>query len=172
MKKLLVAAAAVAVMSISTQAVADQFAWTYTDIATSGATESGSGTFTTSSASSPFDITGFTGTADGYTITGISTYAGATNLLYVPATASPGHVDFGGISFLTNGVGGTLSFNIGGSFVNGQYVLNRSDVNPTGFPGVDGSTPINFSVVEVPEPGVLALLGVGILGAALRRRRG
>ncbi len=172
MKKFLVSAAALAVMVVSAPAVADQFAWTYTDIATSGASESGSGTFTTSTASSPFDITGFTGTADGYTITGISTYAGATNLLYVPATADPGHVDFGGISFLTNGAGGTLAFNIGGSFISGQYVLYRSDLNPIGYPGLAGSTPINFSVVEVPEPGVLALLGVGILGAALRRRRG
>jgi hypothetical protein len=137
--------------------------WSYSGAGLSG----GSGTFTTGDVGSPYTVTGISGTAEGFAITGLSLYAGATNLLYFPGTASPGFVDFGGISFTTSG---GPSFNFGGSFNAGEYVLNDSSVNPSGFPGIAGSTPITFAV-SVPEPATLALFGIALAGLGLTRRR-
>jgi hypothetical protein len=107
------------------------------------------------------------GVADGYTITGLSFYAGANNLFYDPATANPGFVDFGGISFTT---ASGPDFNIGGNGIVGQYVLNNSVVNAEGYANVPGSYNIDFTAA-VPEPATLALFGLGMLGVAVSRRK-
>jgi len=137
---------------------------------------SGSGTLTTDGAGgqpNSLIVTNATGTivlGSAYNITGLSPYAGSDNLFYDPSTANPGFVDFGGISFTTDG-GTGHDLNIGGSYVNGQYVLNDESTNPAGYPGVAGSYVINFNAVQVPEPGSLAMLGLGLAAAGLIRRR-
>src|SRR6478609_8971810 len=93
--------AVVAVMSIiSSSAKAGLFNFDYSD----GGTTSGFGQFITNDGPTPYavsDVTGFAtyeGTLD--TITGISSYAGADNLLNFPA--NPAFVSFAGISFSTS----------------------------------------------------------------------
>ena len=106
-----------------------------------------------------------------YTITGMSLYAGADNLLY---SAGEPYVDFGGISFTTQSAGQAgPDFNIGGG---GQiapygYVLNDSFNDPGGAPQNDIG---RLSITDVPEPATwaLMLIGFGGMGLALRSRRG
>ena len=165
LRPLLAGCVAVALTAIAPSASANNiFDWSYTD----GGSNVGNGTFTTSSSGNPFTVLGVTGTADGNTITGLSLYAGADNLLYDPGTANPGYVDFGGISFTTTGD----TYNIGGSYTAGQYVLNDSGLDPSGYPYPQaGSYIISFSVSEVPEPATLGLLGLGLAGVGFMRRR-
>jgi len=111
------------------------------------------------------------GTTD-FTITGLTGYAGADNLLYYPAVTPGGaggpingFVSFGGISFTTTG----SSFNLGGGGtpVGSPFfaVLNESTLNPSGFPidvGQIGSYDISLSITPAPAPNV----GEGLLGFA------
>src|ERR1700704_1193710 len=60
---------------------------------------SGSGEFITGSTGSPYTVTGVSGVANSFAITGLSHYASADNLLYGPASH---YVDFSGISFSTS----------------------------------------------------------------------
>ena len=59
----------------------------------------GSGEFITGSTGSPYTVTGATGQANGFAITGTSSYVSADNLLYKPGSH---YVDFSGISFSTS----------------------------------------------------------------------
>jgi len=160
----------------TTASVAAVFDFTYTN----GSDTFGSGQFFTSDASSPFTITNVTGTETylgvSGTITGISSYAGADNLLYFPG--SPTLVDFAGISFtasvpvsLSTPLG-TDAFGIG--FTGSVYGITQQSSNPSG--ECCGVNPITFEVAAaVPGP----IVGAGLPGLvmafggliALRRRR-
>jgi hypothetical protein len=169
--------AAILVVSTMALAVAGAVHADIYDFSFTGAGVSGSGDFVTATGASPWTVTSATGTifdsnvaAGPFTITGLSSYAGADNLLY----ASQPYVDFGGISVTTD-TGGDFNFGLGGGGAYG-LVLNDSVNNSGGYPngGTDnaGSTDISWTVTRVPEPATWALMIMGFagLGAALRRR--
>jgi hypothetical protein len=147
-------------------AKAEVFDFSYSDLLPVPTTF-GSGTFTTGSISSPFLITGVTGTETYLgapdTITGTSDYAGADNLLVFPA--NPNFVDFAGISFSTTGD----QFGIG--WTGSAYGIAQFSTNPAG--SCCGVTPIEFTVTAVPEPSTWAMLVLGFAGigfVAYRRK--
>ena len=146
-----------AVLALSVQGAYASVVWNFSY--TGGAT--GSGQFFTGDAGSPYLVTAVTGTANGAAITGVSSYAGADNLLFSPAT--PDFVDFAGISFST--VGG-LDWNL---FYDGSNFALRSDENPVGYP--DGLHAINLTVTQVPEPATLGLMGIALVGLGVARRK-
>ena len=161
MRKSILLGAAVAALALAGVVQAGTYTFSY--VQTGGAAESGSGTFVTGPAGSPFTILSVNGTANGDTITGLSTYAGADNLLYVPAP----NADFSGISFSTATLGNFNIYDQGDS--SPLYLLNSVE-NPGG--GPDLLHPITLTVTAVPEPvsWALMLVGIGGLGVALRRR--
>jgi hypothetical protein len=95
-------------------------------------------------------------------ITGLSSYAGADNNLYITGA----WVTFGGLSFSTTSLGDFNFYNSG----SGYYGLLSSDRDINGYP--DGVV-ATAHVAPVPEPATWAmmLVGFGVVGAAMRRTR-
>jgi len=139
-------------------AVASTYNFSY-----SGDGVSGSGTFTTSGASSPYDVTGISGTSNGAAITGLSSYAGADNLLYFPAsyndpTSPPSFlVDFAGIAWTVAGDAWGIA-NDG----HGGYNIDQFSINPAG--NCCGVDLINFDVSETPLPSTWTMLIAAFVG--------
>ena len=133
----------------------------------SGANDSGSGTLT-GVLDSP--LTGITGTIDGATILGFSTY-GLTSALppgNTLTTADP-HVDYNGIAFYTAGDAFNIYYNSTAPV--GFFLIQQStDPSPN-----DPSAPFGESIsftTSAPEPATWAMMivGLGLAGATLRRR--
>jgi hypothetical protein len=160
-------------LACTSAAHADTFSFNF-----SGSSFNGSGTFTTSASSTGvYTITDISGIVDNQTITkllGVNAFDNNDNLLY-----SPGFL-FGTYNFDTQGVSfqigsGGDRVNIGqGGFLN---LFEVADLDPSKS-NRDITENISIDVEKiastspVPEPGTLALLGTGILGAAgLMRRR-
>jgi hypothetical protein len=104
-------------------------------------------------------------------ITGLSSYAGADNLLFFP---NPPFVDYGGISFSTVFSGNFNLYYDAGNTHNWVIALVN---NPGFFP--DGLNQINFqvtpAVAAVPEPSTWAMMILGFLGIGFlsyRRKSG
>jgi hypothetical protein len=164
MLRTLVLTAALALSSF-TGASAAVFNFSYHDAAND---IFGSGTFTTTDSGSPYTILGITGVSDylgtSETILGLSNYASANNLLFIP----PPSVDYSGIAFST----ATNQFGIG--WTGSNYGIVDFNSNPSG--GCCG-TPIDFTVTAaVPEPATWAMMILGFCGVGFiayrQRRRG
>ena len=152
------------------------------DFSFSGSDYSGSGMFTTSGSSSPFTVTGVTGTASSpffnsgitSTITGVSGYYSADNLLFIPPTSGPSgsyYVDYYGISFST--ADGDL-FNLayvpsepGLEIWDGVIVASVNNPN-----GSYGDSPINLTVTATPLPSTWTMLIGGLVGLGFLACRG
>ncbi len=169
-KKSLITAVAVASMTLGmSNAVADQMF----NFSFAGAMNTGSGTFTASddvNLDGSFNLVGIDGTANGSEIVDFSWYAGADNTFFNPPSADTGHVNFGGISFLTLG-GSQLNL----FWMDGGYFITDSDLNPDGFstgPGVE-RVELLIAVDEpgaVPAPGSIFLLFLGLVTLLVARR--
>jgi hypothetical protein len=110
-----------------------------------------SGTLTASLISSGvYQVTGISGTFDGVTITGLSSYANADNELFFPAQP---YVDFQGISFLT-------SLGAVNLFSNSGYFEVKSSVDPVGY--YFNGTQISLNVSATPLPDGLPLFATGL----------
>ena len=172
MRKVITAAAALAVLGVAGSASATTYFFDFqnTDPSDAYGPVEVSGTFTASS-SLPSAISAITGTVsdapaplvDG-AITGLSSYAGADNTLYSVGVNTNNQVSFGGVSFSVGGEGYNL-YTYGG-----RTWLLASSIDPVGYP--QNGTPGTFSVT-VPEPSTWAmmLVGFGGLGVAMRSRR-
>ncbi len=173
------AAAAAALLATGAHAATYQFDFGFTSQA-GEPFEVAVGTLTTSdtlNADGAYDVTGITGTvsqpgAGGFpmfaSITGLSDYYGADNELY----PTDPRVDNDGISF-TSSAGGFFNLYIRND--DGIYSVLYS---PTGSEEDSVASRVTLAVTQIPtsaapEPGTWALMmaGVGLAGAALRRRR-
>lgn len=100
-----------------------------------------------------YDVVSISGTFDGNTITGLSSYASADNELFYPVQP---YVDFQGISFSTTSLG---DINL---FSNSGYFEVKSSVDSVGYSS--SGTPITLSVAPVPEASTWAMMIIGFLG--------
>ncbi len=150
--RLLIGAVAGVVLSVSAaNATIYQFSFT------TAASDTASGLFVTNSSGNPDQITGISGTFDGSVITGLSSYAGADNLLYV---SGPAYADFSGISFsVANG----NSYNWANFPVTTGNFLASSNIDPGGV-GCCQSEFTQVSVSAVPEPSTWAMMILGFFG--------
>ena len=153
-------AGALGILAAASQAAAlTTFEFSY-----SGADFSGSGEFTSNDSKPDYYITGASGTANGSAITGVSFYAGASNLLDYPGGPL---TDQGGISFTTADGNAYNLFTQPGQ--SGYFVISQKE-DPWAWAAC--ATPVSFSVA-VPEPATWAIMltGFGLAGAGLRARR-
>jgi len=174
-------------LAAASPAFADSFDWSYTP--GTGPDTGGSGTLTaTPLAGYPGAelITGITGTWDGETITGLlapgnyfpnypSSYTPGTccsipandNVLFYPAGSNPGFstgfLDLAGLGFAASG----NYVNIYGTGGAGTYLVLTG--GPSNEGGVQTDTLGTF--VVTPEPATLSLLGCGLVGLFLSRRK-
>ncbi|MGH8319795.1 MAG: PEP-CTERM sorting domain-containing protein [Steroidobacteraceae bacterium] len=144
------------------------FDFSYSTLSGGALSSSGSGELlATPEGGGSYLVTSATGMIDGSLLSLVpqNGFAGNDNLIF--PTSSP-ELDFSGISFAAN----SISYNL--YYDNGTYVgPGYAACTKCGSGG--NETLVNFSLTaagtSVPEPGSLALFGLGLVAVALSRRR-
>ena len=160
-----------AALALTTLAAhADTFDWSLTGPSASlgGFPETGSGSLTaTLVTGNEWEITSITGTLGGSTITGLTNYGGADNLLFPSSTL----LDTSGLGVET--ANGT-ELDIFSFYAPGSTDItpgnNYGEIVSVGGFGV-GTFSLTDTTSPVPEPSTLLMLGTGLLGAAGVARR-
>jgi hypothetical protein len=181
MKRLTLALGALALATFCTQtSKADTFSFSFT-----GSSFGGSGTLTATQEgnSNQYDITAISGVVDGQNILallGVNSFASNDNVLYSPGfeetflgfpIAGPFNFDSDGVSFELAS-GDRVNLSESGGFFSATETA-QLDPAKNGVRNVNENVDISVAkIAATPEPGTLALLGTGILGAAgaIRRR--
>jgi len=156
--------ALIAVAAGAGSAQANVFDFTFTSGADSGTMD-----LTATLQGSAYAVTSITGSIDGSTITGLSSYGTADQLVF----AAQPYVDYGGIGFsASNGNDYNLFSRLSDSSF--TYYLCSSNINPS-CGGADGAvaTMSASGGTSVPEPATWAMMLIGMagLGGAMRSRR-
>jgi hypothetical protein len=107
-------------------------------------------------------VVGATGTADGFNVVGLSSYAGADNLFF--NTVTP--FDFAGVSVLTDSIDG-LAVNF---FDNNGLFKLQSTVD-SGGNAANGVALDSFQVTAVPEASTWAMMILGFFGVGFMAYR-
>jgi hypothetical protein len=143
------------------------------DFSYSGTGVFGSGQFVTGDDGAARLVTGISGVANGFAITGLSSYATANNILYVAGIADGIPVDSQGIAFSTaSGITYALYY-FGGTLHPGGYLQMDNTVDDPDGIGLNSVEITALSIQAVPEPETYAmmLIGLGLLSYCTRRGR-
>jgi hypothetical protein len=133
---------------------------------TSSGGDVASGMFTTSGAGPTYTITGITGVIDSSAIIGLSSYAAADQLLFMPG---PPNFDVGGVSFTAlDGISYNLT-----DFPDGSNRITNNVIDP---PGVGTPEPFqltSLTITALPESAtwLMMVMGIAAIGAGLRMGR-
>jgi hypothetical protein len=149
-----------------TPAYATLYDWTYSaNFETHPGTIMGSGTLTTTGASSPFTMTAISGTFDGMAINGpVPPSVSINNDVYVPAP----FLDMFGIGFF---IAGGTTINIYFTTTHSTYQDITEGPSVLGLNGTSGTFTLTPATAAVPEPASSAVLSVGLAGLWFVRRR-
>ena len=169
---MLAAVAATSLLTASASAQSYNFTFAGPTIFGTPAAFIGSGTFVTSgpamtvNGQTAYAITGISGTFDGSAINGLQAgFLGSDNLYF---TTGPTFVDGSGVGF-TNAAGASASLYFQST---GSYRVSTTNPFATGFvTATSAAIPAFAAAAPEPTTWALMILGFGIIGFAMRRRR-
>jgi hypothetical protein len=116
-----------------------------------------------------FTVLAISGERDDYLVTGLSSYAGADQLL----SPTDPYIGLAGVSFTTTDGNTYNLFDSNNVYSASEYGEDNYNGDPAGSGSSAGIVALStLTVSNVPEPASLAMVGIGIIGVgAIRRKR-